>query len=369
MLLVLCFYAGFIWLIFFRLKLLPWNRMTKGVVYAGALGIALTVIGALNYLAPRGPVSVQAIVVEITPNVSGTVIEVAVEPNQRVEEGDLLFAIDRTPFEAEVERLEAALLEARSSADQLQSDLLAAEADIERLEAQLEFGIKRRDDLAVLTQRGAGTEFRIQEAISTIDQAEAGLRAAQATKKRIETRIAAQVDGVDTAIVQAEEQLRAARWTLDQTEVRAPSAGHVAAVTLQTGTRVTSFRPALGFVPDGEVYLVARFSQTGLHAIGPGDDVMVALRSMPGTFFVSEVENLPLGTEEGAFVAGGGLPTIRQVAGIAEFAARIKIPTDVPTERLRLGISGTAMRISENAGPIEPLAKVLFWVARMRNYL
>jgi multidrug resistance efflux pump len=51
--------------------------------------------------------SVRAFVVRIVPEVSGRVVEVAVQNNQIVRTGDLLYRIDPIPFRIAVERAEA----------------------------------------------------------------------------------------------------------------------------------------------------------------------------------------------------------------------------------------------------------------------
>lgn len=137
MLIVLSLYALIVYLIFGRFKLLPWNGTWKTVVATVGLIIALVVIGALNYLTPSGRVAIQGVTIEITPNVSGTVIEVGVEANEPVKKGDLLFRIDPTPYAAEVSRAEAALVDAQAAAEGLQAELETAEAEIERINAQL----------------------------------------------------------------------------------------------------------------------------------------------------------------------------------------------------------------------------------------
>ena len=122
MLIVLGLYFGLVWLLFSKLKVLPWNGFFKTIVYGGALLIALVVIGALNHTTPSGTVSVQGAVINIAPNVSGPVTEVAVTANQAVAKGDVLFRIDNTTQAAEVARLKASLASAQSAADQLQTD-------------------------------------------------------------------------------------------------------------------------------------------------------------------------------------------------------------------------------------------------------
>ena len=121
MLIVLGLYFGLAWLVFSKLKLLPWNGFFKTIIYGGALIIALVVIGALNHTTPSGSVSVQGPVINIAPNVAGPVVEIAVETNQSVSEGDVLFRIDDTTQAAEVARLKASLASAEASADQLES--------------------------------------------------------------------------------------------------------------------------------------------------------------------------------------------------------------------------------------------------------
>ncbi|MDJ0858740.1 MAG: biotin/lipoyl-binding protein [Dinoroseobacter sp.] len=370
MVIVLSLYAILVYLIFGRFKLLPWNTTWKTVVGSIGLIIALVVIGALNYLTPSGRVTVQGVTIEVTPNVSGTVVDVAVEPNQIVAEGDLLFRIDPTPFAAEVARSEAALVDARASAEGLEEELASAVAEVERLQAQLAFGIVRRDDITQLAERGATNEFQMQEAISNVEQLQASLNAAEARRRGIEIRIASEVDGVNAAVVQAEQALISARWSLEQTEVTAPAEGMVTAMTLRPGQRVTSIRSAMAFVPDQRRALTGIFSQSGAHAFTVGAEVMVAMQSLPGTSFVTQIDSIIPGTAEGTLSgATGALPSLSELMGSNQFVVRLALPGDLPTHATKLGMSGSATLITDEAGPIELLARVLFWLRMQFNYL
>lgn len=310
MLIVLGMYFGIVWLLFSKLKLLPWNGVSKTLVYTGALILALVVIGALNHTTPSGRVSVQGAVINIAPNVSGPVTEVAVAPNQAVSRGDVLFRIDDTTQVADVARLKASLASAEAAADQLQTDHQAALAEIDSLQVQLAFGVQRRDDIIELTGRGAAAEFQLQEAVSTIDQLEAGLRAAEARKASLERRIAAQVDGVDVGVVEVREELVQAEWALAQTVVRAPADGVVTALSLRPGNRVTTLQGALNFVVPSDRILVARLPQSSLPNVAVGDPIRIALATMPGREFDATITSIPPGTQEGAFDARSGLPSL-----------------------------------------------------------
>ncbi|WP_170476359.1 HlyD family secretion protein [Ruegeria arenilitoris] len=369
MLIVLGLYFGLIWLLFAKLKLLPWNGFWKSVAYGGAAVIALVVVGALNHTTPTGPVSVQGIETNIAPNVSGTVIEVAVEANQSVSEGDLLFKIDPEIFAAEVSRLEASLETAKSSADKLITDLAAAEAEIDSLNVQLLFGEQRRDDIIELEERGASTTFQLQEAVATIDQLSAGIRAAEARKAGLERRISATIDGRDAEVVEAEKALEQAKWNLEQTEVRAPGDGLVSAVTLRPGNRATTLQAAITFIDPAEFALVASLPQSSLGNVDVGDEIRLALRTQPGSELVGTITAMPVGFSEGTIDLRTGLPSIRELAGISSYPVLVELPDNVTPKALPFGTSGTALVMTEKAGAIGILAEILFWVTKKLNYL
>src|SRR3982751_4583600 len=113
-------YSFFVWLIFIKLKLLPWTTPWKvGVAILPVVAIAALLL-LLNIFAPTTTdVRVVKYVVPIVSQVKGRVIEVPVENNRKVTKGDVLFRVDPTPYQNEVNSLEARLLsdQARVGAD------------------------------------------------------------------------------------------------------------------------------------------------------------------------------------------------------------------------------------------------------------
>lgn len=369
MLIVLGTYFGVVWLIFSKFRLLPWDTVSKGAVYTIALIIALVVIGLLNHTTPTGAISVQGAVVEIKPNVGGTVVRVDVKPNTPVQKGDVLFAIDDAPQKADLAMALAGLETAKATADQLASDLIAVQSEIEGLEVQLEFGIQRRDDVIRLEERGASTGFRMQEAVATIDQLNAAIRGAQARKVSLERRISATIDGIDVGIVEAEGQLAKAQWALAETVVRAPADGEVTALDLRVGDRVSPVNGAINFTAHGDRALVATLPQSSRINVSAGDEIRIALRTLPGAEFSAPIKAIPFGSAEGVFAPRNGLPSLREIGGGSRFIVTIDIPSDVPDEAVQLGASGSALIITDEAGAISALAEILFWVSKMMNFL
>jgi len=122
-LLLLSIYSFFVWLIFFKFKWLPWNTVSQVIVVTIPVISNAALILILNVVAPSSDdVRVINYVVPVVPRVTVRVTEVPIEPNRPIKKGDVLFKIDRVPFELDVQAAEANLA-------MLRAKLLTAEAN------------------------------------------------------------------------------------------------------------------------------------------------------------------------------------------------------------------------------------------------
>src|SRR5438552_5707661 len=136
--LLLGVYAFFVWLIFIKLKWLPWNIGTQvTVAIIPVVGLAMLIL-LLNIFAPSSSdVRVYKYTVPIVSQVRGRVVEVPVEEGNRlVHKGDVLFRIDPTPYELEVKTLEAQLVGMKGSQRELVEQADAARAKIQESESR-----------------------------------------------------------------------------------------------------------------------------------------------------------------------------------------------------------------------------------------
>lgn len=108
---------------------------------------------------------VRADVVKIAPRVSGYLVKVAVEDNQSVREGDLLFQIDPSSYQLAVDQAQVDL-------DQSREDVAALEAGVRAAEAM------------VAQQKAAVTSAQ-----SKIDEAQAGVESAEAQIKESDSGV------------------------------------------------------------------------------------------------------------------------------------------------------------------------------------
>src|SRR6478736_6996906 len=148
--LLLGVYAFLVWLVFIKLKWLPWTTPWKVGVFIFPVVALATLLLLLNIMAPATTdVRVINYVVGVVSQVRGRVTEVPVENNRPVKKGDVLFGIDPTPYQNEVNSLQA----------KLQADQAKVAADRERLtETQAKLTDAQSSEGQLKEQLNAATE-------------------------------------------------------------------------------------------------------------------------------------------------------------------------------------------------------------------
>jgi multidrug resistance efflux pump len=369
MIIVALLYSVLVWLIFFRFKLLPWNWPWR--IVAALLGCFLIAffLGLLNTLTPAGRFAVVGRVVEVTPNVSGTVTSVTAETNVLVKKGAILFQIDPAPYEAKVKQLEAAVADARQKAEQLKAQVDLAVADVKGLASQLGYAEERRDNLAKLSRAGTTSQFTLQDAVSRADMLAAQLQGAKAREINARLALGSQIGGENTGVAQLLAQIENARWELDQTTVRATDDGYVTGLALAAGNRALPMRGALSFILADEIAIVGVFDQNGYQSIKQGASVKLVFANRPGEVYDSKIAVVLRGIGQGQSAVSGTLVRAETIGTSSTYPASIDLPENIDPEMLRLGMVGTATIISDKAGPIATLATILLWVKAYAAYL
>lgn len=131
--------------------------------------------------------------VEVGAQVSGRVIEVLVDHNHVVKEGDLLARIDPLPFEAQVAQARASVMSAKAELRRAQADLRLQEANLARQKDLAEARLNARADLDAAQGARDTAAAQVDVAVARVAQAEGALTAAQQNLEY--TRIFAPVDG------------------------------------------------------------------------------------------------------------------------------------------------------------------------------
>ncbi len=159
-------------------------------------------------------------VINLNFDVSGTVAEILVVVNDRVEQGDPLAHLDTTDLQLNLEKSAASLAQVKASYDQLAAETPPEE--IEQAQAQLE------QSRGQLTQvQGEVTAEDIAAARAELEQARAALSQLEAGPKSHDVKSA------QAALASARANLRSQRDSLSAAKTRAELQMHQAANTLR----------------------------------------------------------------------------------------------------------------------------------------
>jgi multidrug resistance efflux pump len=249
---------------------------------------------------------VNALVVPIAAEVSGTVTEVTVQSNQAVETGKILFRVDRERYALAVETAQANLQSARQATGAstanidaakaqrvtAQANLLRAEQDVVRLRR-----IKQEDP-------GAISDRRVEMAEASFTAAQAALQAAEANLERARQDLG-ETGEANYRILQARAALDQAELDLVRTSVVAPDNGVVTDVRVDRGNFAQAGAPLMTFLASHDIWVQADFTENNLGNIKPGDEVDIVFDALPGkvvkgtirtTGFGVNVDSAPLGS-------------------------------------------------------------------------
>lgn len=370
--LILAIYSFFVWLIFIKLKWLPWNTQTQvTVVVIPIVGLTALIL-ILNVVAPStADVRVIKYVVQVIPQLRGRVIEVPVEGNRSVAKGTVLYRIDPTPFQIEVNVLEAQLATAEGAFETLNEQLSAAMAASAAVRVKLELARLRVSQNTELARTGAGDRFSLEQATSNEQELLAQLRSNTAAEAQLRAQIGATVGNDQAEIAQIKAKLERARWELGETVFHAPADGTVINLQLRPGQMATALGqfPVMTFV-ENDFQVLALFGQNELRQVAPGDEAEIALDTYPGRIIKAEVDSIVWAQGQGQVAMSPLLPQTGAVPPVpGRFAVRLRIAERDRGVFLAAGAVGHGAIYTRRFHEIHILRKVILRVGAYMDYL
>ena len=152
-LLLILIYVSLCYVVFkvFRIPVNQWSLATAAL--GGIIGIVLLLL-IMNYNHPfTTNARIYFAVTPVFPTVRGRVIEVPVQANMPLKQGDVLFRVDPKPFQYVVEQKQAALAEAEQNVRQLKASLDQATAATQRANAQFDLAQQNYNRQSELFQK------------------------------------------------------------------------------------------------------------------------------------------------------------------------------------------------------------------------
>jgi len=318
---------------------------------------------------------VRAEVIQITPRVSGPIVELPMEDNQFVKAGSLLFRIDPRTFKASLDQARAQYDSARDNyvalgkqveataaevevahAEVLQAESAIKEynAEIEKNEAeyrrQLDMLAKDATSRKAMERARANYQVTVEkqkEAVAGLTQAKASLAQSEATLAKAKADRGAEGDE-NASIRAARAAAEQAELDLEFTEVRAPVDGYVTNLNLRIGSQAVANQPALALVDTNSYWIHGFFRENSIEDIRPGNTAIVTLMTYPDTPLEGVVDSLGWGiAQEDGSTGAELLPTISPTFEWIRLAQRVPVRvhlTDVPEEiQLRVGTTASVL--------------------------
>ncbi len=269
----------------------PARRKALGVVtalvLAAGLGYGIYWYLVLNHFESTDNAYVQGNIVQITPQVAGTVIAIDTDDTAHVKAGDVLVRFDPADAQVALEQAQAQLAqtvrEVRSvyaNNSTLQAQITARQADLSRYQADL---AKAQDDVnrrAPLVATGAVGKEEFNHANAQLASARSAVAAAQSAVLAARELLAAnqtQTSGVaidqHPNVLRAAARVREAFLALSRNQLVAPIDGYVAKRSVQLGQRVAAGTPLMSLIALDRVWVEANFKESQLQRLRIGQPV------------------------------------------------------------------------------------------------
>lgn len=282
---------------------------------------------------------------QVSSRVTGQVIKVYVDDNQKVQVGQLLAEIDPKDYQVALEQAQANLASAQAAAiqanvnvpitstnvstnqsttgsdvqgaiaavaqaqkleqaaaarvDQAKANALKAKLDVERYTPLVQKDVISKQQYDAAVAQAAGTSAAVIEAQSQVIGQQEAIREAQ--QKLAQTRFSAnesvkngpQQVKVQEAkaraalaeVDQAQAKVDQARLNLSYTHITAPATGIVNKKNVQVGSNLSIGQDLLTIIPLTDLWITANFKETQIEHMHPGQDVTIEVDALGGRKF------------------------------------------------------------------------------------
>ena len=298
---------------------------------------------------------VQGSVVQITPQIGGTVLAILADDNDLVKAGQVLVRLDPTDAKLALDQAKANLAQVvrqvrtlyannaalRAQINLRESDVVKAKTEIDRATDDL----KRRQSLV---GDGAVSEEELKHAQTQLATTRSALAAALAGVAAASEQLAsnqAMTDGVrieqHPSVLAAATKVREAWLAKERAAMLAPVTGFVARRTVQLGQRVAAGAPLMAIIALNQVWVDANFKEVQLRSMRIGQSVKLTADLYGNKVeYKGVVSGLGMGTGAAFSLLPAQNATGNWIKVVQRVPVRVTLdPVEVAKNPLRIGLS------------------------------
>lgn len=250
--------------------------------------------------------------VSVVPKVSGTAKNVYVSLGDTVKAGDILFEIDDTDEQIQLQQAQASLSSAQAGLESAQANYEKTtggsyENEIQQLQSQVNTYQIQYDDLLTsleqtkeLYELGGASKQEVDDLQSSVDKAKLQLDTA---KQQLELNSGvildetikssqASVSQSSASVSQAQASLKSAQTSLENTKVRAEIDGTIGAVNISQGSMVSTATTAMTIVNSNDVKVSFGVSEKAINRVSAGSKAYITISAVSDEPFEVEVSNV-----------------------------------------------------------------------------
>lgn len=299
-------------------------------------------------------------------NTKEQIKKIHVKLEQPVKKGDLLFEVEKAPFQLAVNQRIAQLVEDKRNIQALEAAVATAASRVEQAKAVMMSAKAELDVTSGMRADDADAVSRLTYDVDRYSYVSAQAAVAAATASHTSAEFALQ--GARNALGATEAQLRTAELDLNRVGIRAPADGFLVNWQAREGTMTTTvITSAQGAFQDmGTTRVLAIFRQNLLKNVASGDSVEIAFKSSPGFLAEGKVEAILEYTGEGQLLTSGVLPVAATIGSKGFLAVKITLDDEDFARGLPLGGAGTTAIYTKVGKPFHAITKI---VVRMKTWL
>ncbi|MCK9274334.1 MAG: HlyD family secretion protein [Syntrophales bacterium] len=244
-------------------------------------------------------------IVPVSAEITGRVVKLHIEDNQRVSAGEILVEINQDDYLKILEEKRDAILRLKAEKKEIEAQIREKHKVLERALANRE--VVRAEELLARKEEKRYEKLFIQKAVSQsqYDNIQVQWKVVQARSEAVQ----AAVDEAEVAIMVSEARLKTqtlrieeaensrqlAELDVERTLLRAPVPGRVAKKNVDTGKYVHAGQALLAIVKD-ETWVVANFKETQIRKMTTGQPVELKIDAYPHIKLNGRIESIQPGT-------------------------------------------------------------------------
>ncbi|PMB54400.1 multidrug resistance protein A [Coxiella-like endosymbiont] len=283
---------------------------------------------------------IQANIINIAPQISGTISKVYVHNHQHVQKNQFLFDIDPAPFTIELLKASAQLDETKQKIQAANMAVQSAKAVVAEKKAELIHAYLVTHRMLALMKKQFVSRAEGDLAIKNLDVAKAALTAA---KKQLQELIVkrGQINDRNAQLRLAKAAIKKSRLDLEYTHVVAPADGFIANFSLRRGDNVNSYQVLFALIEDKVWWATANFKETQLENIRSGQSATIKIDMYPDQVFLGHVVSISEDSGTSFSLLPPENTSGNWVKVTQRFPVKILITDQKPNYPLRLGASST----------------------------